>query len=251
MAHALWLRLFLFGSTLCAAAMAQTQVEISGRVLDPMGSVLSEACVTVKAAGSTNKFSMLTNSNGEYLFGGLLAGTYDLSFTWRFRPYDNGTYKPRSFTFKANDPTNVVPPVTLETGQTTIDYDYDALQEYRPTYMHGSWELHASCTLNLNHEPVECPGVPERGPASERKDHYLRLESDGQRLYLVPLHGVELALGCSESGYSTKRLRIDNLPEKNLICGKTSKGRRAELSVGFKDVCVPGSVIIFFQTKFQ
>jgi hypothetical protein len=108
---------------------------------------------------------------------------------------------------------------------------------------------------------VTCPSTPEELAASKRKAHYLRLEAEDQKLYLVPLSGGALALGkpreqssetrCPASGYSSKPMRIDNLPEANLICGLTKKGRRAELEVGFKDVCVPGSVIISFETKYQ
>jgi hypothetical protein len=99
---------------------------------------------------------------------------------------------------------------------------------------------------------VNSPSTPPELAASKRKAHYLRLEADGEKLLLVPLSGVEFANGgCPAVAYSSKRLRVDNLPESNLICGRTKQGRRAELAVGFKDVCVPGGIIISFQTKRQ
>lgn len=91
---------------------------------------------------------MLTDSNGEFAFAGLARGTYDLSFTWRFRPYDISGFKPRSLTFKADDNENVVPPVVLEVGP-ALDYIPDALNEYRSKYSYGSEELHNQCTLDL------------------------------------------------------------------------------------------------------
>lgn len=247
---------------LCATASAQTQeVQISGRVVGPGGAAVSRACVTLKGAGSANKAATLTNFNGEFVFGGIAPGTYDLSFTWRFRQNDNFILKPQSLTFKANSQTNVVPPVAMEIGQVTIDYDYDALREYQYKYSYGSEELHNQCTLDLGSGGVNCPSTPEELVASKRKAHYLRLEADGQELYLVPLGGVTFALGnpreqssetrCPASGYSPKPMRVDNFPEVNLICGRTKEGRRAELAVGFKDVCVPGGIIISFQTKRQ
>ncbi len=88
------LRLLPLGLLLCATASAQTQeVRISGRVTDPSGAVLHKACVTLKSAGSADKTAMLTDGKGEFAFGGLTPGTYDLSFTWRFRPHEISGFK--------------------------------------------------------------------------------------------------------------------------------------------------------------
>jgi hypothetical protein len=112
--------------------------------------------VTLKGAGSADKAAMLTDYRGEFAFGGLAPGTYGLLFTWRFRPSDISGFKPRSLTFKADDKANVVPPVVLEVGP-AVDYDPDALNEYRSKYSYGSEELHNQCTLDLGYDGVTCP----------------------------------------------------------------------------------------------
>jgi hypothetical protein len=261
MTEALSVRLLPLGLLIAATAAAQTQeVRISGSVKDPTGAVLPKACVTLKGAGSADKAPTLTDGKGEFAFAGLAPGTYDLSFTWRFRPHDISGFTPRSLTFKADDKENVVPPVVLEVGPAK-DYLPELLNEYQYKYSYGSEELHNQCTLDLGYDGVRCPSTPEELAAAKRQAHYLRIESDDQKLYMVPLGDVTFALGdprgqssetrCPASGYSSKRMRVDNLPEGNLICGLTKTGRRAELAVGLKEVCVPGSVIIFFETKHQ
>jgi hypothetical protein len=262
MTKALLVRLLILGSLVYATTAAQTrEVQISGRVVDPAGAAISNGCVTLKGAGSADKAAVLTNYNGEFVFGGLAPGTYDLSFTWRERPLDTALFKSRSLTFKADNTTSVVPPVVLEVGEVTAHYDYDSLREYQSKFRYGSEELHNQCTLDLGSAGVTCPSTPEELAASKRNAHYLRLEADGQKLSLVPLSGVTLALGqpreqssetrCPAFGYSSKRMRVDNLPEANLICGLTEEGRRAELAVGFKEVCVPGGIIISYETRRQ
>jgi hypothetical protein len=256
-------RSLIVGSLACATATAQTQdVRISGRVVDPSGAAIPKACVTLKGAGSAGKAAMFTNDNGEFTLGGLAPGTYDLSFSWRFREYDTFVYKPRSLTFKADRQANVVPPAVLEIGQVTVDYDFDALHEYQYKFLYGSEEVHNQCSLNLDTGRATCPSTSKESVASNNDAGDLRLEADGQKLLLVPLNGAELAFGdrnarstdkrCPALGYSPKRLRIDNLPEANLICGRTKGGRQVELAVGFKEqVCIPGGLIISFETRRQ
>jgi hypothetical protein len=262
MTKALSVRLLLQGLLISATAAAQTQdVQISGRVVDPAGAAVSKACVTLKGAESTNKAAMLTNFNGEFVFGRIAPGTYELSFSWRVGPYGTVGFKPRSITVEADNKANVVPQVVMEIAPDTVNYDPDTWREYQFKSLYSSEELHTQCTLDLGPARMTCPSTPQEFAASKRKPHYLRLEADGQQFYLVPLSGVALALGdprgqssetrCPASGYSSKRIRVDNLPEANLICGQTTQGRRAELAVGFKDVCVPGGIIISLETKRQ
>jgi hypothetical protein len=81
MTKVLLIRLLILGPLVYAAALAQTlEIRISGRVVDPTGVAISNACVTRKGAGAANKAAMLTNYNGEFVFRGLAPGTYDLSF---------------------------------------------------------------------------------------------------------------------------------------------------------------------------
>jgi hypothetical protein len=103
--------------------------------VDPSGAAVSQECVTLKGAGSTNKAAMFTNFNGEFVFSGLAPGTYDLSFTWRIRS-EYGGFNPRYLTVKADNQANVVSPVALEIAPDKGNYNWDALRDYRSKYIY-------------------------------------------------------------------------------------------------------------------
>jgi hypothetical protein len=87
MNRSLGLALLLCG--LVTGLFAQNSSSITGTVRDASGAVIPGAQVVVADPAKGISQSATTNSNGEYLVGGLDAGTYNLSVSNQgFKKYD-------------------------------------------------------------------------------------------------------------------------------------------------------------------
>src|SRR4051812_43502373 len=76
-----WLRLLVTLLALSIAALAQDTGQITGTVKDPSGASVANAQVTVSSPERGINRVTNTNSDGDYLVGGLPGGTYDLNVT--------------------------------------------------------------------------------------------------------------------------------------------------------------------------
>lgn len=75
-----WAVLVVLCSCLCAtAAFGQATTSLNGTVTDPSGSAIGGAKVTMLNASTAFTRTVVTSSDGAYVFNELLPGTYDLS----------------------------------------------------------------------------------------------------------------------------------------------------------------------------
>jgi hypothetical protein len=75
--------------SLCAAAGAQDTASLTGTVTDPSGAAVPKAQISVKNAEHGINRSGMTNDSGDYLFGSLPIGSYDLTVTAQgFKKYE-------------------------------------------------------------------------------------------------------------------------------------------------------------------
>jgi hypothetical protein len=79
----------LFLSVLSSAALAQDTTTLTGTVRDKSGAIIRDASVTVANQASNVTREVKSNSDGEYLAGGLPPGTYNLTVTAKgFQKYE-------------------------------------------------------------------------------------------------------------------------------------------------------------------
>ncbi len=79
--RALWLGVCL---CLSLAAWGQDSASITGTVTDPSGAAVANAQVTLSSPDRGVNRASQTNESGDYLFGSVPGGTYDLSIVRRW-----------------------------------------------------------------------------------------------------------------------------------------------------------------------
>ena len=85
----LWLSLVACACCLPMSVLAQDTASITGTVTDPTGAAVTGAQVVVTSLDRGIKHDGVTNGSGDYLFGALPIGAYDLSiFAKGFRRYE-------------------------------------------------------------------------------------------------------------------------------------------------------------------
>ena len=108
-------------SAVCALLLASTTAfgqgsttaTIRGTVQDPSGGVLPGATVTATNTGTKAVQTTVSDDRGQYLFGGLFPGTYDLKVELSgFK-----TYEQKGLSLSPNDNRGI--DVRLEVGQQT------------------------------------------------------------------------------------------------------------------------------------
>jgi len=207
--------------------------------------------------GLTNIVSAIRTDNaGGFVFEGVPAATYDLSFKAQ-------GFVRRSITVKASESVVVVPPIVLQISSYTPYIVPLSIEETRErearVHREGTLEVRENCMISLDAGSAVCPtrnnGAPPNAPA---KPDDIRIERDNDRLYFVPTSGAAIGKGnsslsgpykCSSANYANSRIRIDDLPEGSPICLQTHEGRRAELWLWFKEsVCAEGDIWVSFVT---
>src|SRR6185312_1080943 len=69
---------FALGTVFCATLSAQTGT-ISGTILDPSGSGVPEATITIKSLGTAAVRNAATDASGAYAIPNVLVGRYDIT----------------------------------------------------------------------------------------------------------------------------------------------------------------------------
>src|SRR6266849_4738801 len=108
--RALWLSMVL---TLSLTAFGQDTGSVTGTVTDPSGAAVSGAPVTLSSAERGIDRSTTTNESGDYLFGAMGSGSYDLSGTVSGKEITQLELNGRNFTQLAT----LVPGVSNQSGQ--------------------------------------------------------------------------------------------------------------------------------------
>src|SRR3982750_2059479 len=69
----------LFGLVLCMSLHAQITGELRGTVVDPSGGAIAAAKISVKSIGTGEVREQMVNGQGEFSFGLLKVGSYEVS----------------------------------------------------------------------------------------------------------------------------------------------------------------------------
>jgi hypothetical protein len=233
-----------------ATAEQAEMVRIFGQVKDPTGADVISACVALKSPDSSTASAIRTNEKGQFIFEVTPAATYDLSVTAK-------GFKSRSLTIRPAGGVVGVEPIIMELSPYSpyiavpSDEELNAIQA--KLHRRGSLIARGGCVVDLDSGKASCPGSIPAGMIGGD----LQIGHEGGQLYISPMNGATGGIGerwnvdhpCDSARYAEDRVRIDDVSEGSPVCIKTSEGRKAELSLWFReDVCIPGDISISFVT---